>query len=619
MANSGKRTIRIGGASGFWGDSAIATPQLLKVEGLNYLVFDYLAETTMAILARAMVKNPALGYAVDFVTDVMERHLATALKKGVKIIANAGGLNPKACRDAIARVAEQANLCPKIVVVHGDDLLLAWNEGRLRTIRRLNSDAAIPNSLLSMNAYVGARGVAEALAAGADIVITGRTVDSATVLGAAAYEFGWSWRDWDRLAGATIAGHLIECGAQATGGLFTDWERVGDWDDIGYPVIDVADDGSCVLFKPVGTGGLIDPLAVSEQLLYEVGDPTRYVMPDVVCDLSHVHVEWQDGRVGEAVKVSGMRGLPPTPDYKGNATWQDGFQIQLMMAIRGIDAPAKAGRTADALLKRTRRMMADAGFGDYSATNVEVLGCESQYGPHARALRTREVVLRIAARHQQAKALRFLQKECSSAGTSMAAGTRSTFSGRVDVQSLIRVLPFVVDKREVPLVLSRPDSGDRVLPSPEQGNTPAASGVVTLAETSDLSSSDLIEVPLVRIAVARSGDKGDDENIGVIARHADWLPYLRRQLTAEAVRQYLSHLVVGGVERYEVPGLHALNFVLHGALGGGGVSSLRSDPLGKSFAQMLLDFRVRVPAGALEATHGKPNQQTLELRTERST
>lgn len=600
MAASGQRCIRIGGASGFWGDSAIATPQLLTVERLDYLVYDYLAETTMAIMARAKAKNPALGYAVDFVTDVIEPHLATVLGRGVKIIANAGGLNPQACRGAILEVAGKAGLNPRIAVVSGDDLLPAWNEGGLHTVRRINSDEAIPQQLLSMNAYVGARGVAEALAGGADVVITGRTVDSAVVVGAAAHAFGWSWRDWDRLAGATMAGHLIECGAQATGGLFTDWHRVGGWDNIGYPVIDVADDGSCVLTKPDGTGGLIDPLAVSEQLLYEVGDPARYVMPDVVCDLSGVRVAWEEGRAGEAVRIAGARGVPPTPDYKGNATWQDGFQIQLMMAIRGLDAPAKARYTADALLARTRRMMAEAGFGDYSATAVELLGCESLYGPHARIHETREVVLRIAARHPQAKALRFLQKECSSAGTSMAAGTRSTFSGRVDVQSLIRVLPFLVDKGEVPLVLSGPDRRDAPLPPPEDGEgEAAASAPVMVPEANDVPEAGFVEIPLVRVAVARSGDKGDDENIGIIARDPQWLPYLRRQMTAEAVRQYFAHLVAGGVDRYEVPGLNALNFVLHAALGGGGVSSLRSDPLGKSYGQMLLDFPVKIPAAML--------------------
>jgi hypothetical protein len=208
-------------------------------------------------------------------------------------------------------------------------------------------------------------------------------------------------------------------------------------------------------------------------------------------------------------------------------------------------------------------------------------------------------VLRIAARHPQAKALRFLQKECSSAGTSMAAGTRSTFSGRVDIQSLIRVLPFVVHKSEAPLVLSKPAGDDEVLPQPEEGDTPLPT-TPALAGPIEQAPHDAIEVPLVRVAVARSGDKGDDENIGVIARDAKWLPYLRHQLTPEAVRQYFSHLVEEGVDRYEVPGLLALNFVLHGALGGGGVSSLRSDPLGKSFAQMLLDFPVRVPSRALE-------------------
>ncbi|MCY1265094.1 Acyclic terpene utilization family protein AtuA [compost metagenome] len=604
--------VRIGGASGFWGDSAIATPQLLEVPGLDYLVYDYLAETTMAILARAQTRDPALGYATDFVSAVIEPHLATLLERKVRLIANAGGLNPLACRDAVLRVAERQGLAPRVAVVSGDDLLPAWSAGAIHSLQRLDGEAALPAQLLSMSAYIGARGIADALASGADIVITGRVVDSAVVCGALVHEFGWSWRDWDRLAGATLAGHLIECGAQATGGLFTDWERVEGWDNIGYPLIDCAEDGSCVLGKPDGTGGLIDPLAVSEQLLYEVGDPSRYLMPDVTCDLTAV----QARRHGpQAVRISGAKGLPPTDRYKGNATWQDGYQFQQLMAIRGIDAPAKARRTAEALLARTRRMLQAAGHADYSATRVELLGCESLYGAHARRLPTREVVLRIAVRHAEAKALRFLQKECSSAGTSMAAGTRSTFSGRADIQSLIRVLPFTLDKSEVQLTLHRADGecvaveaalGSDGEPEPTRQQPAPVRAVDEPGER--------ISVPLLRVAVARSGDKGDDENIAVIARRPEWLACLREQLTAEVVGEWFAHLVQGEVERFDVPGLHAMNFLLHNALDGGGVSSLRSDPLGKSFAQMLLDLPVRVPAHWLQPSAATDREVIAEER-----
>ncbi|MDR2991201.1 MAG: DUF1446 domain-containing protein [Burkholderiaceae bacterium] len=605
-SHRGHATVRIGGACGFWGDSMIATPQLLDVPRLDYLVYDYLAETTMSILARAQAKNPALGYATDFVNDVLQPHLARILAQGVRVIANAGGLNPLACRDAIAAIAQQQNLNVRIAVVTGDSLLPAWQAGKLTSVHSIggmdgiNGNPVLPESLLSMSAYVGARGIADALDAGAQIVITGRTVDSACVLGALAHEFGWAWNDWDRLAAGTVAGHIIECGAQATGGLFTDWQRVPDWENIGYPVLDVEHDGSFILTKPAGTGGLIDRLAAAEQLLYEIGDPACYRMADVICDVRAVRIEPIDA---QHVRVSGARGRAPERDYKGNVTWQDGWQIQLMMAIRGIDAPAKARRTADALLARTRQMLHRAGLPDYSATQIELLGCENLYGPHARALDTREVVLRIAARHPQAAGLKFLQRECASAGTSMAAGTRSTFGGRADIQALIRVRPFLIDRAEVPLALVYEG-----LTHPVETNIPIeAMQAASVASPSAAPASALAdEKPagrtrrgrLVQIAVARSGDKGDDENIGVIARRPEYLPWLRHALTPEVVHAYFAHLVQGQVTRYEVPGIGALNFVLTRALGGGGVSSLRSDPLGKSYAQMLLDMELDLPQDA---------------------
>lgn len=586
-----RRTVRIGGASGFWGDSATATPQLLGVPGLQYLVYDYLAETTMSILARTRAKDPTLGYATDFVHTAMAPHLADICARGVRVIANAGGLNPQACRDALFAVAQQQGLAPRIVVVTGDDLMPQFERLRARGLRDMHTGEAPPVTLYSANAYVGARGIAQALALGADIVITGRCVDSAVVLGALAHEFGWQWDDWDRMAAGTLAGHVIECGAQATGGLFTDWAQVPDWATIGYPVIDCHDDGSFVLSKPEGTGGLVHPGAVAEQVLYEVGDPANYLMPDVRCDFRAVCAE--AGAPG-TVRVHGARGYAPTTTYKANGTWRDGYQLQLMMAIRGIDAPAKARKTAEALLARTRQQLRARGLADYTETAIELLGCESLYGPNARVLPTREVVLRIAARHADPKGLTFLQRECASAGTSMGAGTRSSFSGRADVQPVIKVFSFLVPKEEVALQVALGDTSEAVTAPLSGPETPPI--VLGIAEpAAPALGLDAVEVPLVALAWARSGDKGDDENIGVIARRPEFLPLLRDQLTTALVRAYFAHLVTGEVERFEVPGLHALNFVLHQALGGGGMASLRSDPLGKSFAQMLLDHPVRIP------------------------
>jgi hypothetical protein len=589
------RTVRIGGASGFWGDSAIATPQLLQVPGLQYLVYDYLAETTMAILARARAKDAALGYATDFVHAAMAPHLRTLCERGVRVVANAGGLNPLACRDALAAVAAAQGLAPRIAVVTGDDVMPQFESLRAAGLRDLHTGEAPPASLYSANAYVGARGIQQALALGADIVITGRCVDSAVVVGVLAHEFGWRWDDWDRIAAGTLAGHVIECGAQATGGLFTDWQQVPGWADMGYPVIDCAPDGSFVLSKPDGTGGLIHPGAVAEQILYEVGDPAHYLMPDVTCDFRQVRVE---ALAAERVRVTGARGRPPTGSYKANGTWRDGYQLQQLMAIRGIEAPAKARKTADALLTRTRAQMCQQGLADYTETCVELLGCEALYGPHARALPTREVVLRIGARHADPKALLFLQRECASAGTSMGPGTRSSFTGRAEVQPVVKVFSFLVPKTQVSLQVAL---GDVVEPVAEPASAPAVPAT-PLPERAGHAPAvhDGVELPLVALAWARSGDKGDDENIGVIARRPEWLPLLRAQLTPERVKTWFAHLVRGDVQRFDVPGLHALNFVLSQALAGGGVASLRSDPLGKSFAQMLLDLPIQVPRDWVE-------------------
>ena len=242
--------VRIGGASGFWGDSMVGAPQLVRSGLIDYLVFDYLAETTMAILAAARAKKPELGYATDFVDSAMRLVLPEVMQRGIKVIANAGGIHPRGCADALAALASTMGLAPRIAIVEGDDVSALMPALRADGVRDMGSSEPLPTEVLSANAYFGALPIAAALDAGADIVITGRCVDSAVTLGALIHEFGWSAHDFDRLAGGSLAGHIIECGCQATGGLFTDWQEVPDWAHIGYPIVECADDGTFELTTP---------------------------------------------------------------------------------------------------------------------------------------------------------------------------------------------------------------------------------------------------------------------------------------------------------------------------------------------------------------------------------
>lgn len=591
-----KGPVHVGCASGFWGDSQIAIPQLLTAEKLDYIVFDYLAETTMSILQRARMRNPELGYATDFVS-VLRPHLKTLLERGVRLVSNAGGLNPQACRDAILAFAREQGLAPRIAVVTGDDVAALQAEFTDAQGRHL-ADLDGFGPLLSANAYLGAYPIVQALALDVDIVITGRAVDSACALAVAIHEFDWAFSDYDKLAQASLAGHLIECGPQATGGLFTDWEAVPDWANIGYPIVVLDSEGGFDLTKPPGTGGLVNRATVAEQLLYEIGDPAAYELPDVVCDLRQVSIrETRPDRV----RVEGARGRPPSTRYKITATGHAGYQIGIMMAIRGQRARAKALRTAEELLRRTRRLLALNGMPDYASTVVELLGAEAMYGGNARENDSREVILRIAASHGERKGLEFLQKESASAGTSMGPGTRSHFGGRADIQAIIKTGSFYIAKQCVPIWLDCEEVKTEVV-VPENGEDgPPVPRAAQPARAPEPASADgVLLVPLARLAYARSGDKGDDSNIGVIARSEAYWPVLLRELTAERVRDYFCHLVQGEVSRFELPGTGAVNFVLRRALGGGGSSSLRSDPLGKSYAQMLLDLEIPCPGEILQ-------------------
>jgi hypothetical protein len=590
-----RKTVRIGGASGFWGDSSVAAPQLVAVPGLNYLVFDYLAELTMSILAGARAKNPELGYATDFVEIAMRQSLEACRERGIKVIANAGGVNPAACARALEKLAAGQGAAARIAVVDGDDVMPLVAGLRERGVTDFYSGAPMPERLLSANAYLGAAPIARALAAGADIVVTGRVVDSAVTLGALVHEFGWREDDFDRLAAGSLAGHLIECGCQATGGLFTDWKEVPDWAHMGYPVLECDADGTFVLTKPEGTGGLVSVPAVAEQMLYEIGDPANYVLPDVVCDFTRVRME-PAGR--DRVRVSGARGKPPTATCKVSATYVDGYRCVGTLTITGFEAAAKARRSGEAILERTRGIFARLGLGDYTATDLSVLGTGDVYGPHAEAHDLREAVMRLAVSHRRKEALEIFAREIAPAGTSWSPGTTGSLNaGRPGVAPQIKQFAFLLPKSELrPRVTLEGKTEELALaPGSSEPLTPGAD-----AETPPLAPpEDAVTVPLVRLAYGRSGDKGDSSNVGIIARRPEHLPWIKSQITAGAVAEYLRHLVKGKVTRYDVPGIGALNFVLEQSLGGGGLASLRNDPLGKGMAQIVLGMPVRVPRSIL--------------------
>jgi hypothetical protein len=638
--------VRIGGASGFWGDSSVGPIQLVTRGQVDFLVFDYLAELTMSILAGQRLKKPELGYATDFVSVAMASVLHEVVARGIRVVSNAGGVNPEGCAAALAALAAEQGVALRIAVVTGDDVM-----PQLDALREdLASVVDLPERVLSANAYLGALPIQVALDAGAQVVITGRCVDSAVTLGVLMHAFGWAADDFDRLAAGSLAGHILECGCQATGGLHTDWERVPDWPDIGYPVAECHADGRFVVTKPAGTGGLVTPAVVAEQMLYEIHDPARYLLPDVVCDFTQVRLR-QDGP--DRVEVVGARGLPPPATCKVSATHAQGFRVSAQLTIVGLQAVAKARRTGDAILSRTRRLLAERGLADYTETLIEVLGGESCYGPHARADTTREAVLRLSATHARREALELLAREIAPAGTSWAPGTTGA-SGRPAVSPSIRQFAFLlpktllhprvhIDGRVIPVpwpvaasadvdmamvgregeahgaahavvsmgrgeAMARVDRDEQRevvadAGNPEPGAEADAAGIQLQPPPQGLSGlSDTVEVPLIRLAWARSGDKGDTANIGVIARHPSLLPLLRAQLTEAAVAAWLAHLVHGRVTRHDVPGIHAFNFVCEQALGGGGMASLRNDPLGKGMAQILLSMPLRVPAGLMVRT-----------------
>lgn len=591
-----ERIVRIGGASGAWGDSPRGIGQLLSTE-VDYLMMDYLAEVTMSLLARARMKDPEGGFPPDFIS-FLKPHLRTLADRRIKVVTNAGGVNPAACKRAMEAACAELGIQLKIAVVTGDDLMPHLEGLRAEGIREWSSGEPLPATLLTANAYLGALPIAAALDRGADVVITGRCVDSALALGVLMHEFSWKPDEYDHLAAGSLVGHILECGPQSTGGIFTDWERVPDWHNIGYPIAECRADGSFVLTKPAGTGGLVETACVAEQVLYEIGDPRAYILPDVVADFSRLSLT----QLGpDRVLVEGALGRPPTTEYKVSATYQDGYRAVALVAIVGHDAVRKAERTAQALVDRCTVIFDELKLAHFTRVHVEVLGGEASYLADSRARASREVVLRLVVDHENAKALHLFAREVGFTGLAFAPGTTAMIGGRPKPSPVVRLFTFLVDKQRLnPITLQMGSEEPLQIDVPTGVEYAPSSAPSSGPGPQDINSRDIqrptVKVPLRQLAHARSGDKGNISNIAIFCRKPEFRDHLAACLTPERVAEHFAGTVQGRVTRYEAPGLSAFNFVMEDALGGGGMASMRIDPLGKAFGQRLLEMEISVPA-----------------------
>lgn len=449
LLSSPMRTVRVGNGQGFWGDSVDAPVELLRGGEIDYIGMDYLAEVTLSIMMRQKLKNPDLGYATDFI-DFVRRVLPELVERDVRVLSNAGGLNPHACRERIFAIAREAGIEGlKVGVVEGDDLYPRVGELVAAGHELRNMDTGEPiapyvERMTSANAYLGARPVIEALAQGAQIVLCGRVTDTALALAPLAFEFGWAEEDWDRLAAGTIAGHILECGAQCTGGNYSRWWEVPDLPNVGYPIVEASADGTFAVTKHPGTGGMVTVDTVAEQLLYEMGDPGGYVTPDVVADFTTIRL---DQEAPDRVRVSGIGGRPKTETLKISASFLDGYKTSGQVTISGPRAVAKARLAAECVWKRLER--AGVRF-DPEHRAEEIVGTGACLpGIFPEPDEPPEVVLRLAVRDPDRDRVERFGKEIAPLITNGPPGVTGFAGGRPKPQQVVAYWPALLAREEV--------------------------------------------------------------------------------------------------------------------------------------------------------------------------
>lgn len=445
-----KESIRIASGQGFWGDLPSAPINQVRKGPIDYLVMDYLAEVTMSIMQKQKLRNPDYGYARDFV-GVVREILPDIAEKGIKVISNAGGVNPEACKEQILEAIEKQGYDDiQVAVVDGDNILndldtLIEDGHLLNNMETGEPIASVKDELLSANVYFGSRPIVEALNKGADIVVTGRVTDTGLTLAPMIHEFDWSFEDYNKMSAGTIAGHIIECGAQVSGGNFTDWEKVDDFVDIGFPIIEANADASFYVTKHENTGGLISEQTVKEQLLYEIGDPTEYITPDCIADFTSVNLE-ETGP--NRVKVSGIKGRPETETYKISASYNDGYKLSSTLVYSWPGALKKAKRAGEILQGRADAL--GIGYDDFRVEYVGVNGCSEQ--PITEELldaEQEEVQMRVSLSGSSKEDLNRFGKEVAPLILTGPSGVTGFAGGRPKASGIVAYWPALLDKEAV--------------------------------------------------------------------------------------------------------------------------------------------------------------------------
>jgi hypothetical protein len=582
--------VRIGNCSGFYGDRLTAAREMVSGgESIDVLTGDYLAELTMLILYKARRKDPAAGYAKTFLTQV-EHVLGTCLDRGIRIVSNAGGLNPAGLATELGALAERLGLHPRIAHVDGDDLVGRLDELRAagHPLAHLDTGAELADAgvtPVSANAYLGAWGITEALRADADIVVTGRVTDASVVVGPAAWWHGWEPTDFDAIAGAMAAGHVIECGPQACGGNYSFFEEVTDRRYPGFPIAEVAADGSSVITKHADTGGLVSVGTVTAQLLYEIGDPA-YLGPDAVAHFDTLTLE-QEGE--HRVRISGAAGSAPTDRLKVALNYEGGYRNTMTLVLTGTRIEEKAAwaeqQLAELLGGRER-------FAEFDARLLRFDHPDAPSNAEATAH------LRVTVKDPDP---RKVGRAFSNTTMELALGGYPGFHTTTPptAESAFGVYwPTLVPAAEVTHRVTLPGGEVRTIPHS------AVTGTITLPPPpapAPAVGGPTRRVPLGEVAGARSGDKGGNANIGVWTRTDDEYAWLRAFLTVEQVRELLPEAAELEIRRYELPNLRAVNLVVVGILGAGVASATRPDPQAKGLGEYLRSRLVDVPAGLLDA------------------
>jgi hypothetical protein len=556
--------IRIGNASGFYGDRFAAMKDMLTGGDLDVLTGDYLAELTMLILGRQRMADPGAGYAKTFLRQ-LEECLGLAMDRGVRIVSNAGGLNPAGLATAVSELADRLGLSVQVAHVEGDDLLPRADELGL-------------HGALTANAYLGGWGIAECLKAGADVVVTGRVTDASLVVGPAAAHFGWSRTDYDALAGATVAGHVIECGAQATGGNYSFFTELPDMGRPGFPIAEVDADGSAVITKHPGTGGAVTVETVTAQLLYEIGGP-RYLGPDVTSRFDTVTLS---SAGDDRVRIDGARGEAPPDTAKVCLNTLAGFRNGATFVLCGPEIEAKADLVRG-------QLTAEVGDDGVTWTLARTDHADADTEETASAL------LHVSIRTPDAKRAKGFSRSCVELGLSSYPGFTLT-APPADASPVGVYRPEFVPVTDVPHVAVLPGgervefpphpAGVRPIPLPDSAMPVPVDGPTRRA-------------PLGAVIGARSGDKGGDANLGVWARTDDGYRWLIHELTTDRLCELLPEAANLDVERHPLPNLRAVNFVLHGLLGEGVAASTRFDPQAKALGEWLRSRVVDVPEALL--------------------